>query len=373
MQRSVPHGQASLYLADGVSFLNQEDAVFQAMLDGWTMQQRGGRNLKEKTVKNAVRAVERFQAFTNEWPWQWSASSLDEWMMHLVSVKKLAPSTIRGLQLSIGSFCDYVCSPHYGWAGECEGRFGTHPVQICHDWNTLPHLQVSEGKPGRRPLTRVELQELLDYADAEVDRCLESGRKGALPAYRDATLLKVVYAWGLRANEAVQLDVTDFYRNPPAPEFGRYGILQVRHGKSSRGGVPKQRSVVSLRMWAVEAVSDYIENVRPLMQEGKSNALWFSERGTRLRDRELRERFASYRDAIGLDRVLTPHALRHSYVTHLTEEGVDTKFIQEQVGHAYQSTTAIYTAVSGDFANKMMREALNMSLETRIDEEGNVL
>ena len=51
--------------------------------------------------------------------------------------------------------------------------------------------------------------------------------------------------------------------------------------------------------------------------------------------------------------------MRHSYVTHLIEEGADPEFVKQQVGHAYQSTTAIYTAVSGDFANKMMRQALD--------------
>ncbi|WP_281712606.1 hypothetical protein [Dermacoccus nishinomiyaensis] len=76
------------------------------------------------------------------------------------------------------AFCDYICSPHYGWVDECMERFGTHPVQVCHEWNTLAHLQDYEGKPGRRPLTRSELQRLLDHADAEVTRLLDERRKG---------------------------------------------------------------------------------------------------------------------------------------------------------------------------------------------------
>ena len=109
-------------------------------------------------------------------------------------------------------------------------------------------------------------------------------------------------------------------------------------------------------------MKDYVENVWPLMRTAGSNALWLSERGTRLRTRELSERFARYRDELGLDVGLSPHALRHSYVTHLIEEGVDSTFVQQQVGHAYQSTTSIYTAVSGDFANTMMRQALGQIL-----------
>lgn len=371
VSQGVPHGVSSLYLAAGVSFLQKEDAVFAAMLEGWSMQQRGGRNLRQTSVNTVIGVVERFQRFTAEWPWQWTASGFDEWMTHLVAVRKLAPSTIRSHQHAVRSFCDYVTSEHYGWADECLTRFGTHPIQICHDWNTIQHLQNYEGKPGRRSLTRVELQMLLDHADGEVDRILDAGRKGALPAYRDATLLKVVSAWGLRANEAVNLDTTDFYRNAHAPEFGAFGVVQVRHGKASRGGAPKRRSVISLRGWAVTAVKDYVENVWPLMRAETSNALWLSERGTRLRTRELSERFARYRDELGLDAGLSPHALRHSYVTHLIEEGVDPTFVQQQVGHTYQSTTSIYTAVSGDFANTMMRQALGQMLQGQPNGKGN--
>jgi site-specific recombinase XerD len=220
------------------------------------------------------------------------------------------------------------------------------------------HLQDYEGKPGRRPLTRDELQRLLDRADDEVEARLTDGRKGALVAFRDATLLKVLYGWGLRANEAAQLDMADFFKNPHAPQFGSFGILQVRFGKASRGGPPKRRAVVSLHPWAVEALIEYIEEVRPLALKSPTNALWLTERGTRLQARDISDRFALVRDALGLDPILSPHALRHSYVTHLIEDGVDPVFVQQQVGHAYQSTTSVYTGVSTDFKNKMMQQAL---------------
>lgn len=73
---------------------------------------------------------------------------------------------------------------------------------------------------------------------------------------------------------------------------------------------------------------------------------------------QVSRKFAEYREELDMDPVLAPHALRHSYVTHLVEEGVDPLFVQTQVGHVYQSTTAIYTAASGDFANTMMRNAI---------------
>lgn len=368
--RGVPPGSASLSLLPGVVFLNEAEAVFNAMIEGWQMRQRGGRNLKESSVKNTVSQILQFQVFTNDWPWNWSAADFDEWMTHLVVVNQLAPSTIRIYQCAVREFCSYLCSEHYGWVEECLTRFDTHPAQVCHEWNSVAHLQEYEGRSGRRPMSRNEIQLLLDRADGRVEDCIAARRKGALPAYRDATLLKVIYGWGLRINEAVNLDVTDFYANPHTPEFGSFGVLQVRHGKSSAGSAPKRRSVMSLYPWAVDAVRDYVENVWPQVRSKDSNALWVTERGTRTGTHELRKTFGELRDSLGLECALSPHCLRHSYVTHLIESGVDPVFVQQQVGHVYQSTTAIYTAVSGDFANKMMQQALAKLLPESTTSEG---
>ena len=81
-------------------------------------------------------------------------------------------------------------------------------------------------------------------------------------------------------------------------------------------------------------------------------------RGRRCSPAEINSRFTAYRDALGLPAALTPHSLRHSWVTHLTEDGVDQPHIQEAVGHRCDTSTAIYTHVSGDFMNTALRKAL---------------
>ncbi len=208
-------------------------------------------------------------------------------------------------------------------------------------------------------MTRDELQRFFDYADDRVDQAVRSGRKGALAAYRDATVFKVMYAWGLRCTETSKLDVTDWYRSPEAPELGRFGKLEVRWGKASKGSPPRRRTVCTVMPWAVEAVGAYMVNVRPRYGFADRPALWLTERGGRLRPRQIEERFAAYREALKLPAELVPHCLRHSHVTHQIEDGVDPVFVQRQVGHRYQSTTAIYSGVSGDFMNTMMRKALD--------------
>ncbi|MFB7938010.1 tyrosine-type recombinase/integrase [Streptomyces sp. NPDC056049] len=359
----LSEGSARLVLLNGVTLLHPEDAVFEAMLEGWTRQQRGGRRLRPKTISDRLRVVRQFNDFAQAYPWKWSAAAMDEWTTHLIAELHRAESTIRGYQTTVRLFCDYITSPHYQWPLECERRFGTHPVQICHERNTAAHLVDYEGEPGRRPMTREEIQLFLDYADDQVDRAIRLGRKGALAAYRDATVFKVIYGWGLRCTETSKLDLTDWYRNPKAPELGRYGSLHVRYGKRSKGSPPRRRNVLSVMPWAVDAVDDYVTNIRPRYRTSAGPALWLTERGGRLQGREIEDRFAEYRDALGLDSDLVPHCLRHSYVTHQIEDGADPAFVQRQVGHRYASTTALYTGVSGDFMNTMMRKVLDKALD----------
>jgi site-specific recombinase XerD len=361
-----------LELVRGVALLHEEDAVVDAMLEGWAKQQLGGRRLGEKTIKRRQAVVRRFLAFTGEYPWRWTAAHLDEWSADLLGVLGRAKTTIRTYHDAIRSFEGYLLAPQYGWVEECERRFGTYPARICFESNTAAHLVDYEGGPDRRPMTREELQRFLDYADDRVEQAVRSGRKGALAAYRDATVFKVIYGWGLRCTEASKLDITDWYRSPEAPELGEFGKLEVRWGKASRGSPPKRRTVCSVMPWAVDAVEDYMTNIRPRYGFPDHAALWLTERGGRLRPRQIEERFAEYRDALGMPKELVPHCLRHSHVTHQIEDGVDAAFVQAQVGHRYQSTTAIYTGVNGDFLNTMMRKALDKAFgRLSIMDEGN--
>ena len=351
-------GSASLVMVQGAVLLRPEQAVFEAMLAGWRSQQRS-RLLAELTVTWRDRIVRRFTAFTGELPWRWGPGDVEEWTSELLSGDGHAHATIRSYQRALASFLDYLTDARYGWAAECEARFGTHPVQVCHEWNTAVHAADYEGRPERRPFTRTELQAFFDFADQQVAVVRERGRKGWLAAFRDATLFKVTYAWGLRRRAAAMLDVADFSANPAAPELGRFGTLAVRYGKAMRSGPPRRRQVATVMPWAAEAVGEYLAEVRPRYGLPGHPALWLTERGGRISVRQVDERFAGYRDAAGLAGFLTPHCLRHSYVSHLIEDGADPVFVQHQVGHSWASTTAGYTTVGADHANRMLRAALD--------------
>src|ERR1035437_7313019 len=174
---------------------------------GWSPSSPGG--VRGGPGEPRARLVRRFQVFTNELPSQWGPGDMDDWTLSLTSEAHLAPSTIRGYQTVLRLFSAYLTDARYGWAVACEEAFGTFPVQICNEWNTIAHRNDYEGSPEARPLSRQELQRFLDYADDQVERAATSRRKGALAAYRDATLFKVIYGWGLRRTEASKLDLLD--------------------------------------------------------------------------------------------------------------------------------------------------------------------
>ncbi len=362
MRRSDVAGAARLVLLDGATLLHPAPAMVEAMLTGWRNQQES-RLLAEPTIEMRDKTIRRFHSFVGEYPWRWRPDDVEGWTVSLRSAGR-SRTTIRAYQNALAMFCDYLCDPRYGWAAECEERFGEHPVQICHEWNTADHVADYEGDPARRPFTRAELQAFFDHADERVARAQSGGRKGGLAAWRDSVLFKVTYAWGLRRREATMLDTTDFSTNPAAPERGRFGMLAVRYGKAMRGSELRRRNVATVMPWAVEALEEYLSEVRPCYAPGAGAALWLTERGSRISLRHVNDRFATYRDALGLPTVLSPHCLRHSYVSHLVEDGVDPLFVQQQVGHSHAATTAISTSVSADYRNRVLRTALDRAFAT---------
>lgn len=312
--------------------------------------------------------MSRFQGHSGVYPWQWTPAHLEEWTADLRSVRGLAHSTVRVYQQTLRLFLAYVCDGVYGWDIECQQRFGSHPVQICYEWNTAVHRAGGEGRPQRRAFTRVELQALFDAADDTVEEIRGNRRKGLGAAYRDAAMLKIGYAFGLRRRELIRLDVHDFGRNPKAAEFGDFGVCYVRFGKANAGSAPKRRSVLTVMPWSVEVVEQWVSEVWPHCRRDGSAALWPSEASERISDQRFSSMFNRLRERAGLPAGLGPHCLRHSYVTHLIEDGFDALFVQHQVGHEHASTTSIYTSVSSDYKTRTLRAALD-----RIVSEANSL
>jgi len=348
----------------GVRPLRVEQAIFDAMLEGWRRQQLS-RGSKLRTIDANVAIVCRVRDHVDAWPWEWRAEDVEQFVADLaVGPPPRRPATLRNYQSRLRAFLSFASDERYPWPVVCRHEFGRAPVQLFDARNLIVHVDDWEADPGRRALSRGELQAFFDFCDAQVAGRRALRRKGALAALRDAALFKVAYGWGLRRTEVIRLDVVDVSPNPHAPVFGRVGTIRVRYGKASRGGNAKPRNVLTVWRWASEALEQYLAEIRPQFGRDEHPALWLTERGGRVSTRAFDDRFAEYRDALGLDPMLVAHCLRHSYITHLQEDGFDPLFVKEQVGHRFVSTTALYTSVSSDYKNRMLQEAIAAQLES---------
>lgn len=261
-----------------------------------------------------------------------------------------------GYQNALQMFLEYLTDPAYGCGKQCWERFGDHPSQVFHEWNTARHAQDAVGASGKRPYTQDELEDLFDCADERVLRIRRSGSKGWIPAFRTATIMNVAYAWRLRRNEVRLLDLVDFAANPQARQFGNAGIVYVRYGKARRGSPPKRRSVLTLPEfdWAAECVRQWTEEIRPLYAPPSSTDI-----GRAIAADSLSRAFNEVKRAAGLDDDLDFHSLCRSYVTHLAELGYNAFFVQQQVGHEHASTTSIYTGLSPDYRIRVVNDAIS--------------
>ena len=335
-----------------------EHCVFEAMLDELEDPAPQPEPRLRHSRGAVCRVLRRFQEQVGRYPWQWSPSDLENWVGDLRSGEGRANSTVRSYGLSIAAFLTYACDPAYGWDALCLERFGTHPVQICGPANLAVHTVDQEARPQRRPLSKAECQALFDAADERAEVVRRRGAKGWAPAFRDATMLKVAYAWGLRRRELLMLERCDFGPNPKAAEFGAFGVCHVRFGKASNGSPPRRRGVLTVMDWSAEVIAEWVEEVLASWRPD-SPGLWPSERRERVSEDRLNGAFSAAASDAGLPEGLSPHSLRHSYVSHLIEDGYDPLFVQQQVGHRHSSTTALYTSVSSDYRTRVLRAALD--------------
>jgi site-specific recombinase XerD len=148
---------------------------------------------------------------------------------------------------------------------------------------------------------------------------------------RDRALFEVAYACGLRAEELVNLNATSV----------DFDAEQLRvEGKGSK------TRIVPAGEPALRALARYLERARPALAAGDGEpALFLSKSGRRLSTSDVRRRLRVWARQAAVQGGISPHALRHSFATHLLEGGADLRSIQELLGHASISTTQIYTRV----------------------------
>ncbi len=166
----------------------------------------------------------------------------------------------------------------------------------------------------------------------EVEKILNAPNQKNLLGLRDKACLELMYATGLRASEIVGLNLKDVNLD--------LGILKCV-GKGS-----KER-VVPMGRKAIDVIRRYIDRARPgSLKSHAEGGLFLTRLGKKMSRQTLWKIIKSYTKRARIDKVVTPHTLRHSFATHLLERGADLRAVQEMLGHSNISTTQIYTHIN---------------------------
>jgi integrase/recombinase XerD len=165
----------------------------------------------------------------------------------------------------------------------------------------------------------------------EVDRLLTQPRTSTPTGLRDRAMLELLYATGLRVSELVALKVAD---------------VNVAQGYVRCLGKGQRERVVPFGSVAARYLQAYLTEVRPRLVARRSPYLFVNRQGRPLSRQALWKLIKKYARGAGIDKTIGPHVLRHSFATHLLENGADLRTVQELLGHADISTTQIYTHVS---------------------------
>ncbi len=203
-----------------------------------------------------------------------------------------------------------------------------------------PFMALSSSKRRRELpqfLSQAAVSALLDAPAAYWDRLSKTKTVNqgdtAFCAARDTAILEVIYSGGLRISEVIGLDYEDI-------DFIS-GSFRVR-------GKGRKERICMMGPPAQKALRAYL-NERERLHLGKRRArgaIFVNQKGDRLTARSVQRTFKNYLAEAELPDIFTPHALRHSFATHLLEAGADLRTVQEFLGHASLSTTQIYTHIT---------------------------
>jgi integrase/recombinase XerC len=207
-------------------------------------------------------------------------------------------------------------------------------------------LERDIGKDLIAPKPERILPDVLDIESAALTiKALEirAQEEASAISLRDLALVEVLYGSGIRISELVGLDLGDIDRQ-------RSTIKVMGKGSKER--------IVPLGQPALKAVDNWINKARAeLVSEASGSALFIGSRGKRIDQRVARDVVYQAMEAIGSDKKLGPHTLRHSAATHLLEGGADLRTVQEILGHSSLATTQIYTHVSQERIKKAYEQA----------------
>ncbi len=190
-----------------------------------------------------------------------------------------------------------------------------------------PMTQIRTPRQGRKLPKAITVD--------QIERLLAAPGDGTLLAARDRAMLEALYSTGMRVSELIGLNLEDLDNENQS--------LRVR-------GKGRKDRVVPLGTHAIDAIKRYVGYVEQDLrfrsawgEPTRSRPLFLNKHAKRLSTRSVRRKLDKYLRQVGLDPTISPHTLRHSFATHLLDNGASLRDVQEMLGHQSLSTTQVYT------------------------------
>lgn len=271
--------------------------------------------LSQNTLKSYEFDMHAFLTYFNERQHlieKITKSDLQHYLAHLYD-QQLATTTVSRHLSTIRAFYNYLL---------IDGQVKTNPCELLES----PKL------PKNLP-TVLNLE--------EVTRLLDSFTTDSANDIRNKAMVELLYATGMRISELLNLDLADLYL-----EMGF--VRPMGKGNKER--------IIPIGEVACEALIDYLRRSREklLKEKNQTDALFLNRLGGRMSRQGFWKILKEQARLAGIKKEISPHKLRHSFATHLIENGADLRIVQELLGHADISTTQIYTHVSKSHLQKVI-------------------
>ena len=232
---------------------------------------------------------------------------------YITDLSEYAPATVSRNISSIKGFYTYMNKI---------GKIKTNPSET-----------IKEPKLGIHLPTYLTIDEVNKLLDINVQTNYD---------YRNKAILELMYATGLRISEVVDLEFKNI-------DFDDCIVRIIGKGSKER--------IVPINDYALDALKDYINIARPCMLiKGENNYIFINNHGSKMTRQGIFKMIKKECLIKGITKNISPHTLRHTFATHLLENGADLRVIQELLGHSDISTTQIYTHVSNDKLKKDYQE-----------------
>ncbi|MBE6135536.1 MAG: tyrosine recombinase [Erysipelotrichaceae bacterium] len=276
--------------------------------------------------------------------------AMSEYFVYLVAEKGLRKMTVEDYREDLTLFLQYFPSKQTtedlspktdpGDFAVMEGNAQKSPASIARRVSTLYNFLLFLSKEGyidppeasmARPKLSKKLPEVLSFE--EINALLDQPDPSVEAGARDKAMLETMYATGLRVSELCALRLPDVDRD--------HRLIRVISGK---GGKPR---IVPISEFALSWLTRYIDIFRIENKGHGEKEVFLSRQGRAVTRQCFFLCVKKYAEMAGIDPVIvSPHTLRHSFATHLLENGASLRAVQEMLGHSHLSTTQIYTHVS---------------------------